>query len=210
MSAIEHIVFDIGKVLIHYDPERPFLRLIPDAEERQHFLANVCTPDWNIEQDRGRSWEEAEALLIADHPQHEANIRNFREYWHEMPHSAIDDSVAIMRELITSGMDVTMLTNFASDTYMQATGMYPFLNEPRGVTVSGDVKVIKPDREIYRIHTETFGLDPAATLFIDDSAANVRGARDFGWQGVLFTSAEQLRVDLARLGWQSESSAGIA
>ncbi len=200
MTSIKHVVFDIGKVLIHYDPERPFLHLIPDAEERRHFLGNICTHDWNIEQDRGRSWAEAEALLIAQHPQHEANIRNFRKHWHEMPFAAIDESVALMRGLIASGMDVTMLTNFASDTFVQATAMYPFLNEPRGVTVSGDVKVIKPDREIYRIHTERFGLDPATTLFIDDSAANVKGAQEFGWQAVLFTLLEQLQMDLRRFG----------
>lgn len=200
MTAIKHVVFDIGKVLIHYDPERPFLHLIPDAEERRYFLANICTHDWNLEQDRGRSWEEAEAVLIAEHPQHESNIRGFRKYWHEMPFAAIDESVAMMRGLIASGMDVTMLTNFASDTYRQAVEMYPFLNEPRGVTVSGDVKVIKPDREIYRIHTETFGLDPVSTLFIDDSAANVNGAQDFGWQAVLFTGPEQLRADFGAYG----------
>ncbi len=200
MSAIKHVVFDIGKVLIHYDPERPFLHLIPDADERRHFLANVCTHDWNIEQDRGRSWEEAEDLLIAEHPQHEANIRKFRKHWQEMPFAAIDESVALMRGLIASGVDVTMLTNFAADTFAEAMIMYPFLTEPRGVTVSGDAKVIKPDREIYRIHTETFGLDPAATLFIDDSAANVKGAQDFGWQAVVFVSAGQLRADLRELG----------
>ena len=200
MTAVRHVVFDIGKVLINYDPERPYLHLIPDEDERRHFLANICTPDWNLEQDRGRTWEEAEALLIADHPHHEANIRGFRKYWHEMPFAAIDESVAMMRALIASGMDVTMLTNFASDTYVQATQMYPFLKEPRGVTVSGDVKVIKPDCEIYRIHTETFSLDPAATLFIDDCAANVKGAQDFGWQAVLFTGPERLRADLSAIG----------
>ncbi len=200
MTLIKHVVFDIGKVLIHYDPEIPFRRLIPDAQERQYFLSNICTFDWNVEQDRGRSWEEAEALLIADFPQHEANIRAFRKFWHEMPFAAIDESVAMMRGLIASDMDVTMLTNFASDTYVQAVGMYPFLNEPRGVTVSGDVKVIKPDREIYRIHTEGFGLDPVATLFIDDNAANVKGAQDFGWHAVLFTGPEQLRADFAAFG----------
>ena len=200
MTAIKHVVFDIGKVLIQYDPERPFLHLIPDADARAHFLATVCTHEWNIEQDRGRSWQEAEALLSAAHPQQEANIRNFRKYWREMVPGAINESVAIMRELIASGMDVTMLTNFASDTFREAAAMYPFLGEPRGVTVSGDLKVIKPDHEIYRIHTDAFHLDPTATLFIDDSAANVKGAQDFGWHAVLFTGAVKLREDLAEFG----------
>lgn len=200
MTEIRHVVFDIGKVLIGYDPEIPFRKLIPDAEARADFLTNVCSPAWNIEQDRGRSWEEAEALLIADHPDKAGLIRAFRTHWREMVPAAIDGSVVLMRQLIANGMDVTLLTNFASDTFREAQTMFPFLLEPRGVTVSGDVKVIKPDLEIYRIHTEAFGLEPAVTLFIDDSDANVKGARAFGWQAVLFTGPEQLRADFQRFG----------
>ena len=199
MSKINHIVFDIGKVLINYDPEMPFRRLIPDESERRHFFANICTHEWNIEQDRGRSWEAAEALLIADHPHHETNIRGFRKYWHEMAYAAIDDSVAMMRGLISCGMDVTMLTNFAADTFVLAQAMYPFLKEQRGVTVSGLVGLIKPDADIYRLHTQTFGLEPSATLFIDDNADNVKAAQDFGWQAVLFAGVEGLRADLVQI-----------
>ena len=87
MNEIRHIVFDIGKVLIHWEPEIPYRRLIPDEAERRCFLANICTHDWNIEQDRGRTWREAEDLLIAEHPEHEAMIRAFRQNWAEMvPH----------------------------------------------------------------------------------------------------------------------------
>ena len=80
-EAVRHFVFDIGKVLIHYDPNLPFLRIIPDADERTVFFASVCTPDWNLEQDRGRSWSEAEALLVSQHPEREAQIRAFRRHW---------------------------------------------------------------------------------------------------------------------------------
>lgn len=199
MTEINHVVFDIGKVLINYDPEIPFRRLIPDDADRAHFFANICTHEWNLEQDRGRTWSQAEALLIAQHPQHEANIRGFRKHWHEMVYSEIAGSVAIMRGLISSGMDVTMLTNFAADTFVQAQEMYPFLKEPRGVTVSGVVGLIKPDAEIYRLHTQTFGLEPGATLFIDDNPDNVKAAQDFGWQAVLFTGVEGLAKDLVQI-----------
>src|SRR6478735_4704095 len=127
MTEIRHIVFDIGRVLIHYDPNIPFSRLIPNAEERKWFFDNVCTPDWNIEQDRGRTWEEAEALLIAKHPPHENSIRGFRRNWHEMVPHAYEDSVAVMESLIDDGHDVTMLTNFASDTFVEATERFAFL-----------------------------------------------------------------------------------
>lgn len=200
MSEIRHIVFDIGRVLIHYDPELLFARLIPEASKRRWFFDNVCTSEWNIEQDRGRGWEEAEALLIADHPEHEANIRAFRRHWHEMVPHAYEDVVEIMEGLIASGHDVTMLTNFASDTFVEAQERFDFLKKPRGVTVSGDVKLLKPDREIYDHHVAAFGLDAPATLFIDDSAKNVEGAKEAGWQAVHFKDASTLANDLARLG----------
>ena len=200
MTEIRHIVFDIGKVLIHYDPDLPFSRLIPDADRRKWFFDNVCTHDWNIEQDRGRTWAEAEALLIADFPDQEDNIRAFRANWHEMVSHHYEDSVAIMLGLIEDGRDVTMLTNFASDTFAEARERFPFLNRPRGVTVSGEVRLLKPDRAIYDRHAKDFGLDPTASLFIDDSAKNVQGAIDAGWQAVLFEGAGKLEQDLRRLG----------
>ncbi len=197
---IEHIVFDIGKVLIHYDPNIPFSRLIPDEAERKWFFDNVCTHDWNIEQDRGRTWADAEALLIEAHPNREEHIRAFRKHWHEMVSHSYDDSVAIMEGLIADGQDVTMLTNFASDTFREAQVRFPFLTKPRGVTVSGDIGLIKPDIAIYETHAKSFDLDPAATIFIDDAPANVEGAKAAGWDAVLFTGAEKLRADLVARG----------
>ena len=197
MTTIRHIVFDIGKVLVHYDPELPFRRLIPNVRRRAWFLGEVCSNAWNVEQDRGRSWAEAEDELIIRFPDEADNIRAFRRHWSEMVPYAYEDSVAILREQIDAGRDVTMLTNFASDTFREAQEMYPFLKWSRGVTVSGDIKVIKPDPAIYAHHTKTFGLDPEATLFIDDSERNVAAARDFGWQAIQFVDPLQLREDLA-------------
>ncbi|QPC87039.1 HAD-IA family hydrolase [Mesorhizobium sp. NBSH29] len=200
MTVIRHIVFDIGKVLIHYDPELPFNRLIPDAEERRYFFENVCTSEWNIAQDRGRSWEEAEGLLVAKFPQHQENIRNFRKHWHEMVPHAYDASVALMERVIDGGHDVTLLTNFAADTFSEARKLFPFLEKPRGVTVSGEISMIKPERGIYEHHVKSFSIEPKAALFIDDSQKNVDGAKACGWQAVLFTDAKTLEVDLERFG----------
>lgn len=199
-TAINHIVFDIGKVLIHYDPNIPYSRVIPDEAERAWFFANVCTHDWNVEQDRGRTWTDAEALLIEVHPGREEQIRAFRKYWNEMVPHAYEDSVAIMEGLIAEGRDVTMLTNFASDTFREAQARFPFLAKPRGVTVSGDIGLIKPDVAIYETHAKTFGLDPASTIFIDDSLPNVEGAKAAGWNAVHFVGADRLRSDLATYG----------
>lgn len=200
MTQIRHIVFDIGMVLIHYDPNLPFSRFIPDPIERKWFFDNVCTHDWNIEQDRGRTWEEAEELLIRDFPDHAENIRNFRRHWHEMLPHAIDESVAIMDTLIAEGCDVTMLTNWAADTFVEARKRFPFLERPRGVTVSGFVKLIKPDLKIYEHHAATFGLESAASLFIDDNPKNVDAARTAGWQAIHFTNPPALKTALADHG----------
>ena len=199
-ADIRHIVFDIGRVLIHYDPNLPFSRLIPDEAERNWFFANVCTHDWNLEQDRGRDWVEAEELLIARHPDHVENIRAFRKHWNEMVPHAYVESVSIMEGLIAQGCDVTLLTNFASDTFKEAQKLFPFLTLPRGVTVSGDAGIIKPDIAIYEAHASSFGLDPSATLFIDDSMPNVVGARAAGWHAVHFTDPQTLKADLTLYG----------
>jgi 2-haloacid dehalogenase len=199
-TEIQHIVFDIGKVLIHYDPNLAFARIIPDEEERARFFAEICTHDWNVEQDRGRTWEEAEALLIAEHPQRAEQIRAFRKNWHEMVPHHYEESVAIMEKLIAEGRDVTLLTNFASDTFREAQQRFPFLKATRGVTVSGDIGLIKPDVAIYETHARDFGLDPASTIFIDDSQANVEGAKAAGWKAVHFAGADKLRADLSNYG----------
>lgn len=196
MSKIEHIVFDIGKVLLHWDADLIYVDLIPDRAERQHFLTHVCSPEWNLEQDRGKPWEEAEDELITEHPDKADLIRAFRKDWvKSVPHH-IDGTPEIMTELIDAGHDVTMLTNFNQHTYREAEGKFPFLQKPRGVTVSGDVKLIKPDPAIYEHHAVAFDLKPENTLFIDDSEKNVTGAQACGWRAVLFTDANQLQSDL--------------
>ena len=195
-ANIRHIVFDIGKVLSHYDPDLPFSRLIPDAGERKWFFENVCTHDWNVEQDRGRTWKEAEELLIAKFPDHEHNIRGFRKHWHEMVPHPYQHSVDHMERLIAEGRDVTLLTNFADDTFDQACEIFPFLKKPRGVTVSARVRLIKPDPAIYETHTKAFGLDPKATFFIDDALPNIQAARAYGWQAVQYLGPEKLDEDL--------------
>ncbi len=200
MNEIRHIVFDIGKVLLEWDPEIPYRRLIPDEAERRYFLTHVCSHEWNIAQDRGRSWREAEDVLIAQYPQHEAMIRAFRQNWGEMVPHHFADTLEIRDALLARGYDVTALTNFAADTFDQARAMYPFLDRFRGITVSAHLGLMKPELAIYRHHEKSFGLDPAATLFFDDSLANVEGARAAGWQAEQFVGAETMRADLARYG----------
>lgn len=200
MIKINHIVFDIGQVLIFWDPEIPYQQLIPDHKERRWFLDNVCNAEWNLEQDRGREWPHAEEILISEHPDHETNIRAYRKYWHEMIPREIPGTFQIMQTLIEAGHDVTMLTNFHQDTLPLAAEIYPGLKLPRGVTVSGEVKLVKPDAAIYEQHSREYDLVPENILFFDDSPNNIEAARNAGWQAEHFTSSQQMRADLARYG----------
>lgn len=200
MTEIQHIVFDIGRVLLHWDPELPYLDLIPDAERRRWFLETVCSPAWNAEQDRGRDWAEAEALLIEEFPEEQDLIRAYRARWHDMVPHAYDDVVEVLNRLIDDGHDVTMLTNFNDQTFTEVRARFPFLDRPRGVTVSGEVRLVKPEPEIYSRHASSFALKPSAILFTDDSPANVAAAQAAGWNAVLFRDAEQLKADLREHG----------
>lgn len=203
MTDIKHIVFDVGRVLIHWDPELPYLDLIPDADERAEFLQNVCTPAWNLEQDRGRSWEEGEQVLIDAHPDKAPLIRAFKKHWiKSVPHAYLD-VVALYERLIGSRRDVTLLTNFNQHTFVEASDKYSFLNSARGATVSGLEGLIKPEPEIYSLHDEKHGLRTHDTVFIDDSEANIAAAHAHGWQTVHFTGAQgaqHLAAELAKLG----------
>lgn len=201
-AGIQHIVFDIGRVLLHWDPELLYRQLIPDDTERAWFFANVCTPEWNLEQDRGRPWADGEALLIREHPEHADNIRAWRGRWHETVPHALDDTVTIMQSLIEQGVDVTLLSNFNQHTFDEVCVRFPFLNSPRGGTISGRVGMLKPEPEIYHHHVEAFALHPPATLFIDDSPPNIDAAHVAGWQGHHFTNAQVLSGYLHTLGFR--------
>ena len=198
--VIRHIVFDVGRVLIHWDPEIPYRDLIADEARRRWFLSEVCSPEWNLEQDRGRSWAAGEAELIARFPAEETLIRAFRERWSEMIPHALEKNVAILEGLVAQGRDVTLLTNFNDETFAETRARYPFLDLPRGATVSALVGLLKPERAIFDYHAQTFQLNPGVTLFIDDNSANVEGARAAGWQAVQFHGPARLQVDLADLG----------
>lgn len=200
MTEIRHIVFDLGNVLLRWNPELPYLRLIPDPAARKRFLADICNGDWLIETDRGMGWPEAEATLIARHPDEAEMIRAFRRHWHEMAPGLVEGTPEILEDLLDSGHDVTALTNFAADTFLEAKPRFPILDRFRGVTVSAHTGYAKPDPDIYRHHAEAFGLSPSHVLFFDDVLKNIAAAREAGWNAEQFTGAEQMRADLRRYG----------
>lgn len=191
------VVFDLGGVLIDWNPRRLYRKLLPDDASIEAFLAEVCTAEWNLQQDAGRSWAEAVAELSARFPERAELIAAYHLRWEEMLGGAIEDAVALLEELHAAGVPLYALTNWSHETFPIARRRFRFLDRFRGIVVSGEERAAKPDPRIYRVLLERYRLDPAATLFIDDVPRNVEGARAAGMEAILFSSAAQLRRDLA-------------
>jgi 2-haloacid dehalogenase len=196
-APVEAVVFDLGGVLIDWDPRYLYRKLLADEGEVEEFLATVCTPEWNAEQDRGRPFAEGVAELVERHPAHAAAIAAYAERWAEMLGGELTGTVEVLAELRAAGMPVYALTNWSAETFGVARERFAFLDWFRGVLVSGEERLIKPDPRFFRLLVERFGLDPRATFYVDDSAANVAAARRLGFDAVRFTGPERLRRDLA-------------
>ena len=201
MAGPRIVVFDIGNVLVDWNPRFLYRTIFADEAEMEWFLGHVCTPAWNIEQDRGRSFAEAVAILVAEHPRHEAAIRAFDERWTETISGPIAESVAILESLRRQGVPDYAITNFSHEKFAIAKERFPFLAQFKGTIVSGEEKLLKPDPAIYRLLLDRHGLDAADCVFIDDSAANVEGARSVGMHALHFTAPSRLADDLRRLGF---------
>ena len=193
-------VFDVGNVLIRWDPRNLYRKLIADEAEREDFLARICSPEWNLEMDRGRAFAEGVAERVALFPQHEALIRAFDERWLETLDGAVEEAVAILEELRAAGVKTYAITNFSREKFALTRTRYPFLDSFEGIVVSAHEQLLKPDPRIYALLCERHGLAPADCIFIDDSLANVEGARAFGMQGHHFKTAAELRTDLRQQG----------
>ncbi len=201
-GATDAVVFDLGGVLIDWDPRYLYRKLIPDDPARiEWFLATVCTGEWNEEQDAGRPFAEGVALLCRRHPEHEALIRAYDERWPEMLNGAFPQTVAILEGLHRRGRrPLYALTNWSAEKFPVARERFAFLDWFDGIVVSGELGLRKPDPRIFRHLLERFALRPAATVFIDDSARNVEAARALGLDAILFTTAAALRAALAERG----------
>ncbi|MEX1091621.1 MAG: HAD family phosphatase [Acidimicrobiia bacterium] len=194
------VVFDVGGVLLDWDPDYLFRKLIADDDERQWFLAEVCSPAWNAEQDRGRSWAEATAELGELFPEHSNLIAAYDERWEEMVSGAIERTVAVLSDLSAAGVPTFALTNFSTEKWEVAKARWDFLAGFDGAVVSGTEKVSKPDLRIYEILLDRYALDPARTFYTDDLKANVEAARVVGIDAEFFVDPDTLRQQLVDRG----------
>ena len=201
--AIDNVVFDLGGVLIDWDPRHVYRHVFDDEQEMERFLADVCSAEWNSRQDAGRPWVEAIAELVAEHPEYEAEIRAYRDRWTEMLGGPIDATVRVLGELKASGRQrLYGLSNWSAETFVVARQMpeYAFLGWFDGLVISGEIGICKPDPAIFEHLLDRYRLDPARTLFIDDQARNVEVAGTLGIATILFEGGNQLRAELERLG----------
>jgi 2-haloacid dehalogenase len=200
------VVFDLGGVLIDWDPRHLYRKLLADEAAVEEFLATVCTPEWNAEQDRGRPFAEGVAELVGRHPVHAAAITAYHERWTEMLGGDIAGTVELLAELRDTGVPLYALTNWSAETFGIARERYQFLEWFDGVLVSGEERMIKPEPAIFRLLLDRFGLDPGAAFYVDDSPANVAAAGELGFDAVRFTGPEQLRRDLKARGLLDRSA----
>jgi 2-haloacid dehalogenase len=198
--AVTAVVFDLGGVLIDWDP-RYLYRSLFDGDEAamETFLATVCTPEWNRRQDAGRSWSEAVAELVARHPDQRELIVAYHERWSETLGDAIEATVEILAELRATGIGLFALSNWSAETFPIARLRYPFLEWLDGIVISGEVGSAKPGAGIFEALLERHGLAAGEILFVDDTAENVAAAEALGIRSIRFTDGPALRRELVSL-----------
>ncbi len=192
------VVFDLGGVLIDWNPRYLYRKLIPEPERMETFLAEVCSTEWRLPFDLGAPMAEAIAELAERHPDLRHLIEAYQVRWPEMLGGTVDGSVAILEDLRAKVPALYALSNWPAETFAHARARFDFLEWFDGIVISGEVGLKKPDAGIYRHLLESYEIEPRTTLFIDDVPENLTAAETLGLTGVLFTSAGRLREDLAR------------
>ncbi len=202
MKKIDTIIFDLGGVLIDWNPKYVYRDVFNGDEAKvDWFLNTICTHEWNEEHDAGRLIEEGNTLLIERFPEHEALIRTYYERWTEMLGGPIKEGVAILEKLKqVNNHQLYALTNWSAETFPVAIERYDFLQYFKGIVVSGQEKTRKPFAEIYEIIMKRYNLSPKSSVFIDDSLRNVEGARAAGINAIQFKNSQQLTNELNHLG----------
>ena len=203
MTAPHTIVFDLGGVLIDWNPRYLYRKLFNgDEAAMERFLTEVANGAWNHEQDAGRPFAEGIRLLQAQHPEHADLIAVYWERWKEMIGGPIAGTVDLIDRLHRAGIPLYALTNWSGETFPIARGWYPFFEYFKGIVVSGDEKIAKPDQRLYKILIERYHLDPPATVYLDDVVANVQAAESVGFIGHHFVGSAGLETRLRALGFE--------
>jgi 2-haloacid dehalogenase len=201
-KSIDTIIFDLGGVLVDWNPKYVFDENYFDStEKRDYFFKHICTSDWNERQDEGRSIVEATQELIKQFPDWEQPIRDYYGRWTEMLKAPIPETVEIFSELKESGRyKIYALTNWQEGLFDIALVRYNFLHWFDGRVVSGEEKTRKPFPEFYQRLLDRYNVDRGKAVFIDDSLRNVEAARKLGIDSIHFQSPQQLESELKQRG----------
>jgi len=200
MSNIKTVVFDIGGVLIDWNPRHLYRKIFSSEEEMERFLSEVCTYEWNVQQDGGKLFSEATAELSARFPAYSDKIALYYGRWEEMLGGELTDTVKIFNELKSAGIPLYALTNWSHEAFPVAYERYGFMKKFDGIVVSGYEKLLKPDHAIYRVLMGRYNVNPAESVYIDDNKANAEAAAELGFHAIHFQSADHLRYELRSLG----------
>ena len=196
-TQINTIIFDLGAVLIDWNPRHLYRKIFSSEEEMETFLRDVCTSDWNEAQDEGRTLAAGTDLLVNSFPHHEENIRAYYNRWQEMLGGEIEGTKNILHQLKESGQyKLYALTNWSDETFPVAWELYPSLHWFDGIVVSGREKLRKPAAAFYQLLLDRYHVSAADALFIDDNFRNVKAAREFGIDSILFENPYQLKIEL--------------
>ena len=194
-------IFDLGGVLLDWSPRYLYRKLFDGNEKAmEHFLATVCTVEWNERQDAGRSFADGVQELLPRHADKLELIEAFGKRFDEMIPGAIEGSVDVLAQLKDNGVPIYAITNWSAETFPPQRKRFEFLSWFRGIVVSGMEGVNKPDPRIFRILCERYAVAPESAVFIDDVAENAVAASALGIHGIHFRSPEQLRNELVGLG----------
>lgn len=193
---MKNIVFDFGGVLVDWNPHHLYDKYFGSREKAEWFLNNICLYSWNLQMDGGKPFAEGVAELQAEHPEWSEAIAIYHTRWIEMMNGEIEGMASVIRRLKMAGYGVYGLTNWSAETFPMVRDTYPVFQEFDGIVVSGEEHLLKPDAAIYKCLLERYDLQAEESLFIDDNADNVAGARNVGMKAIRFTSAVELEREL--------------
>ena len=199
MSLITSVVFDLGNVLIDWNPRYLYRKLIPTETELEWFLENICDEKWNAKHDAGHSFSDGIAEYSKKFPQYSELIEAWFGRWEEMLGDSLEEVVDILSALKLSRMSLYILSNWSAETYPIAEKRFDFLHWFDGKVISGEIGILKPDLEIFKFLMTSYNLTPQKTVFIDDKLVNVEAAKELGIHGIHFKNASILRKDLRKL-----------
>ncbi|MBQ3197406.1 MAG: HAD family phosphatase [Alistipes sp.] len=193
---MKNIVFDFGGVLVDWNPHHLYDKYFGSREKAEWFLNNICLYSWNLQMDGGKPFAEGVAELQAEYPEWSEAIAIYHTRWIEMMNGEIEGMASVIRRLKMAGYGVYGLTNWSAETFPMIRDTYPVFQEFDGIVVSGEEHLLKPDAAIYKCLLERYDLQAEESLFVDDNADNVAGARNVGMKAIQFTSAVELEREL--------------